>query len=136
MALAPQTPHQLTVHTKGRHHVSQPLITPEELDDIREQHQEILNRNSDADPKSDVLAALALVERLLTDAGNWSEQWVEECVFFGGPDPDNCAKAVMDIPDLLDVRDLHDHTPQAGLARREVRAYAWEVIEEPGSEED
>jgi hypothetical protein len=113
--------------------VSNPL-NPDGLAEIREQYQEIRDRNGgDAQHNPDARAALSLVERLLADADGWGESWTEEAVFFGGPDPENCAKVLVDGPSL-DVRDIWDHVDNAGLARRDVRAYRWEVTYEPDDE--
>lgn len=112
-------------------------INPDELTTIRDEYEEIRNRNGgDAIHNPDALAALALVKQLLDDADGWGESWVEDCVFFGGPDPDNAAYAVKDMGSDLDVRDIHQHADNAGLARREVRAYRWEVLDEPSDDED
>ena len=115
--------------------MSKPM-NPDELATIRDEYEEIRNRNGgDAQHNPDALAALSLVERLLADADGWGESWMEEAVFFGGPDPENCAKVLVDGPGL-DVRDVWDHVDNAGLARREVRAYRWEVTDAPDEDDD
>ncbi len=113
------------------------LITPKEMDGIRAEYQRLRDRNAgDAVQNPDALAALALVQRLLEEANGWAHAWEEDVVFFGGSSPDEAAVVVAETGDL-DLEELLNIVGEVGgLARREVRAYQWQVLSTPDIDEE